>query len=170
MLNRKTINPLFFIFCLSIFSNALLNSQTKITIDSICVFKSKRAMQVFHYKALVQTFNIGLGRNSEGHKRFQGDGRTPEGLYFIQKKNSNSKFYKSLLISYPNFKDIFYAKTHKKNTGGDICIHGLPKGYIDEGVKNGMNDWTAGCIAIKNKDMDFIFEAVSEGIPILICP
>lgn len=157
-------------FYLLFTSYVTLFAQKNNSIDSICVFKAKREMQVFYQSKLIKTINIGLGKNSVGSKKIQGDGKTPEGLYYIQKKNTNSQFYKSLLISYPNFKDIFYAKTHNKNAGGNICIHGLPKGYVDEGVKNGMNDWTAGCIVIKNKDMDFIYEAVSEGIPILILP
>ena len=139
-------------------------------IDSICVFKTQRTMQIFYQKKQLKTFNIGLGSVSEGAKHFQGDGKTPEGHYVISSKNSHSKYKKALRISYPSFKDQLWAKLKGKKAGGNICIHGLPEGYVDEGVKNGMTDWTAGCIAIKNADIDFIFPLVNIGCPIQIIP
>ncbi len=149
----------------------LINStQAQKQIDSLCVYKSKREMQAFFKHKLLKNYNIGLGRESIGKKHFQGDGRTPEGLYFISAKNAKSTYYKALVISYPNLGDEVYALWKHKKPGGAIEIHGLPFGYVDEGVKEGMNDWTAGCIAIKNADINILFEAVAIGCPILILP
>jgi murein L,D-transpeptidase YafK len=144
--------------------------QAQKQIDSLCVHKSKREMQAFFKHQLLKTYNIGLGRESVGDKHFQGDGRTPEGKYFISAKNAKSSYNKALVISYPNLGDEIYATWKHKKPGGAIEIHGLPAGYVDEGVKNGMNDWTAGCIAIKNADINVIFDIVPIGCPILILP
>jgi murein L,D-transpeptidase YafK len=127
-------------------------------------------MQLFFKSKLLKTYNIGLGREAIGKKHFQGDGRTPEGLYFIAAKNTKSKYYKALLISYPNLSDKIYALWKHEKPGGAIEIHGLPEGYVDESVKNGMTDWTIGCIAIKNTDIDELYNIVNVGCPILILP
>jgi murein L,D-transpeptidase YafK len=149
----------------------LINStQAQKQIDSLCVYKSKREMQAFFKHKLLKTYNIGLGLASVGKKHFQGDGRTPEGLYFISAKNAKSKYNKALVISYPNLGDEIYALWKHKNPGGAIEIHGLPAGYLDASVPNGMNDWTAGCIAIKNADINALFDIVPINCPILILP
>ncbi len=138
--------------------------------DSLCVWKSKREMQVFFQGKYLKTYNIGLGKYPEGAKHFQGDGKTPEGLYHISCKNEHSDYHKALCISYPELRDVIYADWKHQKAGGAIEIQGLPDGYFDEGVKNGMNDWTAGCIAVKNRDIDELFLAVRINSKILILP
>jgi len=115
---------------------------------------------------IIRKFKVGLGFNPKSHKSKQGDGRTPEGLYFIDRKNYNSKYFLSLGISYPNTEDKKYAKSLDIDPGGDIFIHGGPR-YKGE---FGKRDWTAGCISVSDKNMKVIYSMVKAGTPILINP
>jgi len=138
-------------------------------IDSIVVSKSKREMYVYAKRKLLKTYNIGLGKDPVGHKHFEGDNKTPEGLYFINGKNGSSKYHKNLGISYPNQKDMAYAVKMKKPAGGDVKIHGLPAGYKDVDYPH-MPDWTWGCIAVTNANVDELYEHVKVGAKIFIKP
>jgi murein L,D-transpeptidase YafK len=139
-------------------------------IDKIVVFKSKHLLQAFSNGKIVKTYKISLGKNPIGHKRFEGDKKTPEGIYFINAKNPNSEYYKNLGISYPNKKDIEYCKSIGKPTGGDVKIHALRNGIGFIGKFQRWYDWTAGCIAVTNEEMDEIYNAVKVGIKIEIKP
>ncbi|MBK8657737.1 MAG: L,D-transpeptidase family protein [Bacteroidetes bacterium] len=141
-----------------------------ILIDSICVIKAKREMVVFANGIIQKIYKIALGYNPEGKKMFEGDGKTPEGLYFINSKNKNSIYHKNLGISYPNTIDRANAAMHHKSPGGDIKIHGWPNCYTEEKAKFLAPDWTIGCIAISNDEIDELFEATETNIPILIKP
>lgn len=141
-----------------------------VLIDSICVTKAKREMAVFANGVIQKIYKIALGYNPVGKKMFEGDGKTPEGLYFINGKNNNSIYHKNLGISYPNAADKTNAVKNHKAPGGDIKIHGWPNGYTEEEAKFLAPDWTIGCIAISNAEIDELFEATETNVPILINP
>jgi murein L,D-transpeptidase YafK len=140
------------------------------SVDRIVVYKSRRVMHVFTAGRNVRTFRIALGRQPVGPKRQEGDFRTPEGLYHIEAKNSNSRFHKNLGISYPDATDRARAAALGLSPGGDIKIHGLRNGRGYRGRLHRLRDWTAGCIAVTNAEMDELYDAVPIGIPIEIFP
>jgi len=137
-------------------------------IDKIEVFKSKRKMLVYSEGKLLKTYKISLGRNPIGQKEFEGDFKTPVGIYEINAKNPNSGYHKNLGVSYPNEKDIAHAKSLGKSPGGEIKIHGIRNGdgYISKFHR--WKDWTAGCIAVTNEEVDELYESVKIGARIEI--
>lgn len=138
--------------------------------DLIIVMKSKRIMFLMNEGKILKAYKIALGKSPVGKKTIQGDGKTPEGRYFIIDRNPNSSFYKSLRISYPNDRDIENAKKAGLNPGGDIVIHGLSKKVEYLGKYHIIEDWTEGCIAVTNEEMDEIWRLVPDGTPIEILP
>jgi murein L,D-transpeptidase YafK len=137
-------------------------------IDYIRVIKSARAMELYSGGQLAHTIEgIQLGDAPEGHKSFQGDERTPEGRYSIDYGNPNSSFYLSLHISYPNAGDRAHAAGQGRSPGGLIFIHGQPNGLPAGRVPG---DWTDGCIAVSNEEIEALWEAVGDGTPIDILP
>ncbi len=139
-------------------------------VEKIVVYKEKRILQLIHHDKILKTYKIALGGNPKGHKNFEGDKKTPEGHYKIITKNPHSQFYKSLRISYPNAKDIQFAKKHGKNPGGELFIHGLGKEFSYLGNAHVQHDWTLGCIAVTNEEIDEIYTNVSANTPIEIYP
>lgn len=139
-------------------------------VDKIVVEKKKRRLTTYSGNKLIKVYKISLGRNPKGHKQFEGDKKTPEGIYRINDKNPNSKYYKNLGVSYPNKKDILYAKKHNKSPGGQIKIHGLPNGKGWIGRFHLWYDWTAGCIAVTNSEMEELYNSVKIGAVIEIKP
>jgi murein L,D-transpeptidase YafK len=139
-------------------------------VDSIVVLKSKREMTVYAEGKKVKTYIVSLGTKPVGRKSSQGDLKTPEGKYIINDKNPNSIYHKNLGISYPNSDDRKYAHTNKLQTGGDVKIHGLPNNpkYKPEAYLN--NDWTWGCIAVSNEEIDELYKNVKIGSVIYIFP
>ena len=135
-------------------------------ITRIDVFKSKRILIVYHNDKIIKKYPIDLGFDPKGPKRIEGDGKTPEGKYIINVHNPNSAFYLSLGVSYPNTKDRAYAKLLGKPPGGEIFIHGQPN---NEREKKG-SDWTAGCIALKNRHIKQLYSMVENGTQIYIQP
>ena len=144
--------------------------SAEIDIDKLVVYKSKRQLLAFSDGQLIKTYKIALGRNPIGHKEYEGDKKTPEGLYTIDAKNPYSGYHKNLGVSYPNKKDIENAKRLGKPTGGDIKIHGLRNktGYI--GKLHRWTDWTLGCIALTDQEVDELYHSVKIGTPIEIKP
>jgi murein L,D-transpeptidase YafK len=130
--------------------------------DLVLVNKKKREMTLLRGESVLRTYRIALGREAVGPKRQEGDGRTPEGRYTIDWRNAKSKYHLSLHISYPNAADLARAREAGIDPGGDIMIHGLPDGLPREG------DWTQGCIAVTDEEMDEIWGLVEEGTPIWI--
>jgi murein L,D-transpeptidase YafK len=162
------------IIVIAIFGVFQFMSQSKpldpnLAIDKIIVIKHKRILQVLAGDSVLKTYHISLGRVPVGHKEFEGDKKTPEGLYYIDDKNPNSAYHKNLGISYPNEKDIEHAKSIGKSPGGDIKIHGIPNTMKDT-EKPLLKDWTFGCIAVTNAEMDELYEYVKIGTPIEIKP
>jgi murein L,D-transpeptidase YafK len=141
------------------------------TISRLVVNKSKRELLALDNKdKLLKRYRIALGNNPVGHKQMQGDGKTPEGVYVINDKNPNSIAYKNLGISYPNETDINNARQMGKSPGGDIKIHGMMNGWGFMGWINRYLDWTAGCIAVTNTEMEELYRAVKIGTRIEINP
>jgi murein L,D-transpeptidase YafK len=121
-------------------------------------------MLLIHEDRVLKTYDVALGFAPEGHKEFEGDGKTPEGAYYITHKNPNSNFHLSLGISYPNAADIAFAEAAGKDPGGDIFIHGGPRQPITQ------RDWTWGCVAVSDKEIEVIYSMVKPGTPIFILP
>lgn len=142
----------------------------KLKVDKIVVLKSKRKLQLFLKGKKVKQYSISLGGNPVGHKQFEGDQKTPEGHYTINEKNPNSKYYKNIGISYPNSKDRAFAKKHGKSAGRDIKIHGLPNDKPWLGKLHLLKDWTYGCIAVTNNQMEEVYRNVKVGTEIVINP
>ena len=111
---------------------------------------------------MLESYDIGLGFTPEGHKQFEGDGKTPEGTYYISHRNPKSRYHLSLGVSYPNDADRAYAKAAGKSAGGDIMVHGGPP------RKTNKRDWTAGCIAVTDREIEEIYAMVKPGTPIYI--
>ena len=131
-------------------------------VTRILVFKEARKMYLMHGDRALKAYDVGLGFAPLGHKVREGDGRTPEGEYMIDRRNPNSEFHLSLGISYPNTADRDYAARNGFSPGGDIFIHGRPSKYKDAGI-----DWTAGCIAVTNREMQEIYAMVKNDTPAL---
>ncbi|MDX1497939.1 MAG: L,D-transpeptidase family protein [Salinisphaeraceae bacterium] len=138
-------------------------------IDKVEVYKGERRLELWRQGKLIKSYRISLGGNPIGHKQQEGDSRTPEGNYVIDWRNPNSKFHKSLHISYPNAADRRRAKARGVSPGGDIMIHGLPNG-LDAAAVMGQFDWTDGCIAVNNREIEEIWQAVPNGTPITLHP
>ena len=137
--------------------------------DFVLIDKSDRMMWVYADGEVIRTLGgLQLGDAPEGHKRFEGDERTPEGRYTIDYGNPQSRFYLSLHISYPNAADRAYAAERGRSPGGDIFIHGQPNGLPDDRRMAG--DWTEGCVALTNAEMELLWRIVPDGTAIEIRP
>ena len=134
-------------------------------VTQVVVNKGARRMYLLHHDQTLKAYEIGLGFAPVGHKQFEGDGKTPEGNYIIDRRNPNSEFHLSLGINYPRDPDRRSAYEAGRSPGGDIFIHGRPWKY-----RKGGRDWTAGCIAVTNKEIEEIYAMVRDGTPITITP
>ena len=143
-------------------------------VTTIEVFKQQRQLKLKHHDQIIRSYPIRLGFNPIGHKQFEGDGKTPEGTYTIDWRNPQSAYYKSLHISYPNPNDLAYAKQRQKSAGGDVMIHGTvptpATAFPASSTYMPRKDWTLGCIAVTNADMDEIWQLVKNGTQIIIHP
>ena len=133
-------------------------------VTHIVVSKSRRRMWLLHRDKVLRRYPISLGFAPEGDKKVEGDGKTPEGRYVIDRRNADSQFHLSLGISYPNAQDIEEAKALGQPPGGDIFIHGESPKPQDR------RDWTFGCIAVRNRDIEEIYAMVPNGAVIDILP
>jgi murein L,D-transpeptidase YafK len=140
-------------------------------VSKIVVYKSQRKMHLYDSTGtLLKTYRISLGDQPVGQKQFEGDERTPEGAYTINDKNPHSSYYKNLGISYPTQQQREQAKQQGRSPGRDIKIHGLPNGRKTAGKFHSLTDWTNGCIAITNEEMEDIYQHTRVGTPIIIYP
>ena len=119
---------------------------------------------------MIKAYKVSLGKHPIGHKEMEGDSKTPEGHYTIDSKNPNSAYYLNLGISYPSLADRQRAKGEGKNPGGDIKIHGMKNGYGFIGKLHRLINWTDGCIALTNEEMEELYHLVDIGTPIEIKP
>lgn len=138
--------------------------------DGVLVIKSQSKLFLLKNGIKTKEYHVVFGANPKGHKQEQGDERTPEGNYLIDYKNDKSAFYKSMHISYPNEQDKKRARKKKVNPGGDIMIHGQKNGLGWLSWASQRLNWTNGCIAVTNKEMDEIWQLVDVGTPIEIQP
>lgn len=157
---RRAMSPL----------EAAMSRPKAYSADSIVLDKSDRRLVMFDHGREVASYEVALGRNPVGAKTRRGDGRTPEGLYFIEGRNPQSKYYLSLRISYPAAKDRAVAARRGVSPGGDIMIHGLPAAFSTVGALHRQQDWTEGCVAVTNDEIEEIWRAVPDGARILIRP
>lgn len=139
-------------------------------VTSIQVHKDARRMYLLHNEKVLKTYKISLGRVPEGHKQFEGDGKTPEGTYWIDRRNPRSAFHLSLGISYPNAIDRAFAEEAGKRPGGDIFIHGHTGTKNPRTGKKNRGDWTEGCIAVTDREVEEIYAMVRNGTIIHILP
>jgi len=174
-----------FILFFSLFH--ITNIFAYLPIDEVKVYKSKHQMDLIYKGEVVKSFKVMLGSGGSGPKRKAGDKLVPEGKYFLDEKNPDSKYYRSIHISYPNEEDLKRAKETGVDPGGEIFIHGLPnsnskfvKWLRDKAVKvkdKTKNkalikklDWTKGCVAVSDQEMEEIFENMPLPTPITIYP
>ena len=138
--------------------------------DSIVVEKQRRRLTLYQADSRSGPIALQLGKQPVGDKREIGDNRTPEGLFHIDFKNPNSKYHMALHISYPDAAHAAKARSRGVAAGGDVMIHGLPPAYATLGAKHSEYDWTEGCIAVTNAEIEEIWRAVPNGSPIQIKP
>jgi murein L,D-transpeptidase YafK len=134
--------------------------------DKVLVLKGQRKLLLLKGHTVLKSYRVSLGGNPIGRKTREGDRKTPEGEYVLDWHNPDSDFYKSIHISYPNEKDLARARKLGVPPGGDLFVHGQPNDYDGPGKKPG--DWTDGCIAVSDAEMDEIWRAVADGTPIEI--
>ena len=144
--------------------------RTVSAVDQLVVYKQQRMLVLLSHGKEVKTYKVALGGHPVGAKTRQGDHKTPEGLYVLDARNPQSQFYKSFHISYPNANDRAAARKASVSPGGDIMLHGLPKEYAWVGKAHTLHDWTDGCVAVTDEEMDEIWELVKVGTPIEIKP
>jgi murein L,D-transpeptidase YafK len=156
--------------CLAFAFSPLMASNGGGRSDRVLVLKKERVLQLLNHGKVMKTYKIALGGDPVGAKSQQGDHKTPEGLYVLDSRNAHSQFYKSIHITYPNTQDRARARKRGVSPGGDVFVHGLPNGYGFLGASHRLKDWTDGCIAVTDQEMDEIWNAVADGTPIEIRP
>jgi murein L,D-transpeptidase YafK len=139
-------------------------------VTSIVVNKGARKMYLLHGEKILRDYEVDLGFAPAGDKKIEGDGKTPEGTYLIDRRNPNSAFHLSIGISYPNSRDIAEARALGKKPGGEIFIHGQPNKLKDRKRASKTADWTAGCIAVTNDEIEEIYAMVNNGTLITLRP
>jgi len=145
-------------------------AQAALPVDKVVVMKKERTLELLSQGKVIKTYKVALGGDPIGPKARQGDHKTPEGSYVLDSRNSHSQFYKSIHISYPSARDRARARQRGFSPGGDVYIHGLPNGYGTIGAAHRLRDWTDGCVAVTNEEIDQIWKAVPNGTPIELKP
>lgn len=138
--------------------------------DEVVVVKSTRRLMLLRDGQVLRTYRVALGSDPVGDKLRDGDGRTPEGHYVLDWRKPDSEYYRAIHISYPDRLDVAQARAAGVPPGDSIMIHGLPENYAWLGARHARYDWTEGCIAVSNAEMDEIWRAVDDGTPIEIRP
>lgn len=139
-------------------------------VTEVVVLKSKRELILYSGAKLLKAYKVALGKNPVGQKEREGDGKTPEGEYVIVRHNSKSLYHLSLGISYPTKQQVVLAHEKGVSPGGDVMIHGIRRGLGWLGKFHRYIDWTAGCIAVTNEEIEEIYRAVPDGTKITIKP
>ena len=138
--------------------------------DRVIVHKGSRTLTLMQGERPLKTYRVSLGTNPVGPKTREGDHRTPEGHYVLDSRNPQSRFHLSIHISYPNAADAEAARRAGVRPGGAIMIHGIQNGLVWIGRAHGFWDWTDGCIAVTDSEIEEIWRAVPDGTPIEIYP
>jgi murein L,D-transpeptidase YafK len=129
-------------------------SDNALRADRVLVLKKQRTLQLLKDGKVIKSYKVALGASPVGPKTKQGDHKRTEGNYLIDSRNSHSQFYKALHISYPNARDRTIARQKGVSPGGSVFVHGLPNGYGFVGASHRLKDWTDGCVAVTNEEMD----------------
>ena len=147
------------------------SGPANVYVDYVLVRKKERILYLYSGDDPVKAYPIALGKQPEGHKQQEGDSRTPEGIYTLDWRNPDSRFFRSIHVSYPNNNQITSAREAGIDPGGEIMIHGQPTDW-SERIKLTFKhkDWTEGCIALENQDMIEVWNLVRDGTPIKIEP
>ena len=132
-------------------------------VTRVMVFKKARTMHLLSGRHILKSYRVGLGFSPMGHKTKSGDGKTPEGAYYIDRRNPDSEFHLSIGINYPNERDLARARAEGVDPGGDIFIHGR-----GNPVRQLISDWTWGCIAVTNDEIEEVYAMVRDGTPVHI--
>jgi murein L,D-transpeptidase YafK len=164
MIRRWKICGLVFVLVLS----APASTQPKV--DRILVLKKEHKLLLLNGEQIVKAYSVALGSGGLAPKRRQGDDKTPEGLYRIDYRNPASRFHLALHISYPDATDKEQARKRGVSPGGDIMIHGLGGEFKSLGTSHNLYDWTAGCIAVTDAEIEEIWRLVPDGTPVEIRP
>lgn len=138
--------------------------------DRVLVEKAKRQLTLFARGIALKTYKVALGKNPKGAKLYEGDNRTPEGIYTIDTRKEQSRFHRALHVSYPSADDVSRAQALGKSPGGNIMVHGLSDYYAIIGKYHVSRDWTEGCIAVTNQEIEEIWRVVPNGTVIEIRP
>jgi murein L,D-transpeptidase YafK len=138
--------------------------------DSIVIEKKMRRLTLYHLGRPMRTYQVALGRQPVGDKMGAGDRRTPEGLFYIEDRNPNSRYHLSLRLSYPDAAHRARAEALGVSPGGDIMIHGLPNGQGRIGAAHRAYDWTNGCVALTDEEIEELWNTVPIGTPVEIKP
>ena len=161
--------------CVVIVSGGMVFATSDLSVedkaDYVVVKKSERKLYLYRGAEILKTYRIALGKQPDGHKIREGDSRTPEGIYVLDWRNPNSKFYRSIHVSYPSKSDFRDARERGDSPGGAIMIHGQPSSWVEKTkLLFNQDDWTEGCIAVQDHEMDEIWNAVDDGTIIEIIP
>ncbi|HEX9023775.1 MAG TPA: L,D-transpeptidase family protein [Geobacteraceae bacterium] len=165
----ETRNPLIFLLVL-LFLSAASAVATDLVADRVLIEKRARRLTIYSCGQEIKTYKVALGRNPNGPRDREGDNKTPEGIYTINSRNNNSRYHLSLHISYPNSQDIQHAKSQGVSPGGNIMIHGIMNGLGWLGRFHRWVDWTKGCIAVTNPEIEEIAWLVPNGTRVEIRP
>jgi len=163
----KTLFLLSFTLLSSVFAETIMLA------DRVILKKSTRMLYLYSGGEVSSRYHVSLGKEAIGAKTFEGDMRTPEGTYSLDWRQFSKRYNKSIHISYPNEKDKAYAKKFGVSAGGMIMIHGTPTSWSLSPLGDWLPmllDWTEGCIAMSNDDMEEVWERVLDGTPITIVP
>ena len=176
---RQTLSPeagrrFYYLLLVCVLVANVSEAKNKIPVDAradkVVVSKKDRTLTLLNGGKTIKIYEIAVGANPVGPKSQQGDHKTPEGSYILDRRNERSRFYRSIHISYPSTADMERAAGLGVPPGGDIMIHGLPNGFGWLGDIHRLYDWTDGCIAVTDEEMDEIWRAVPDGTPIEINP
>ncbi|AUH64537.1 L,D-transpeptidase family protein [Paracoccus zhejiangensis] len=137
-------------------------------VTQVVINKDNRRMFLLSGQKVVRSYDVGLGNQPVGHKMFEGDGKTPEGMYFIDRFNPRSSYHLSVGISYPDPEDVARALMYGRQPGGDIFIHG--RGREGNALAPKRKDWTAGCIAVTDTEIEEVYAMLQTGVPVVIYP
>ncbi len=165
MMNRRTMMVSMAAFA-GLTACSKFKSYSGPPVTEIFVFKENRKMYLMHHQTALREFDVNLGFAPYGHKQQRGDGRTPEGTYRVDRRNPDSAYHLSVGLDYPNALDRKIAKECGVKPGGDIFIHGGPTEARDRNKP----DWTAGCVAVTNREIEDIYAMVREGTPVHVVP
>jgi murein L,D-transpeptidase YafK len=169
-MNSRGIRVVFALYCLSFLASTAHPQTTVQKVDSILILKKNHVLELLSAGKVIRTYQVALGRGGLAPKQHEGDARTPEGRYIIDARNANSHYYKALHISYPNAEDRARAAKLGLSPGGAVMIHGLPNGEGWLGAAHRLYDWTLGCVAVTDAEMDEIWNLVPVGTPVEIRP